>query len=218
MEGRNLAMLIESGGTVMWPLLLCSIVSIGVIIERSWTLLRFARASARLHHLVIEAIDGGNFADASALSRRDVSPLGAIFKAILTAPADAPDSRERAAARRQAEGVRSMKRFVWLLGTIGSLAPFIGLFGTVVGIMRAFESMAATGSGGFAVVAAGISEALIATAAGLFVGVLSIFAYNALNVRISNLGAQWREWSEDLLSALRAPRREGSVARVVPSR
>lgn len=218
MEGRNLMTLIENGGAAMWPLLLCSIVSIAVILERTWTILRAARASAHLNRLVREALDGGNFADASALSRRDPSPLGGIFKAILAAANESEDTRDRAMARRQAEAIRSLKRFVWLLGTIGSLAPFIGLFGTVVGIMRAFESMAATGSGGFAVVAAGISEALIATAAGLFVGVLSIFAYNALTVRINNLGAQWREWSDDLVAALKPRAREGSVARVAQSR
>ena len=214
MEGRSFVTLIESGGAVMWPLLLCSIVSIGVIFERAWTIARAARASSRLYNLVLEAVDGGNLADASALSRRELSPLGNIFRAILSATDGSVEARERAAARRQAEGVRTLKRYVWLLGTIGSLAPFIGLFGTVVGIMRAFESMAATGSGGFAVVAAGISEALIATAAGLFVGVLSIFSYNALNVRVANLAAQWREWSDDLIAALTARPREGSLPRV----
>lgn len=202
----------------MWPLLLCSIVSLAVIFERSWTILRASRASANLQRLVFEALDSGSYSDASALSRRDPSPLGNIFKAILAATNETNEMRERAAARRQTEGVRSLKRFVWLLGTIGSLAPFIGLFGTVVGIMRAFESMAATGSGGFAVVAAGISEALIATAAGIFVGVLSIFAYNALSVRIANLGAQWREWSDDLIGAMGSRPPEGSVARVAQSR
>jgi biopolymer transport protein ExbB len=62
--------------------------------------------------------------------------------------------------------------------------------------------MAATGSGGFAVVAAGISEALVATAGGLIVGVLSIFAYNAFNVRIGNVTAVWREWTDELLTAV----------------
>jgi biopolymer transport protein ExbB/TolQ len=97
------------------------------------------------------------------------------------------------------------------------LAPFIGLLGTVVGIIRAFENMAATGSGGFAVVAAGISEALIATAAGLLVGVLAIFAYNAFMVRIANDTADLRERADDLLLRLRTsdrttPRAYGSAA------
>ena len=219
MDGRELLTLIDTGGVVMYPLLLCSVVSIAVIIERLWTLSRAARAAARLHQLVTEAADEGGFSDALAVSRRDTSPLGAVYKAVLSTTTADDDLRRRLAGRRHAEIGRQLRRYIWLLGTVGSLAPFIGLFGTVIGIIRAFENMAATGSGGFAVVAAGISEALIATAGGLLVGVLSIFAYNAFMVRVGNLSAQWREWTEELLVQLAMPRpREGSLPRVAQSR
>jgi biopolymer transport protein ExbB len=216
---RDWLTLVETGGVVMYPLLLCSVVSIAVIIERLWTITRAARAAGRLHHSVSEAAHEDGITDALALSRRDTSPLGSVYKAVLSR-SDADDvMRTRIAQRRHAEIARQLRRYVWLLGTVGSLAPFIGLFGTVVGIIRAFESMAATGSGGFAVVAAGISEALIATAGGLLVGVMSIFAYNALMVRIGNLLALWREWTDELLVELTVPRaREGSISRVAQSR
>ena len=74
---------------------------------------------------------------------------------------------ERVADERQFEEVQGAGAYLWVLGTIGSSAPFIGLFGTVIGIIRAFHSMALAGTGGFGVVAGGISEALIATALGL---------------------------------------------------
>jgi biopolymer transport protein ExbB len=224
MNGRDLLTLVENGGVVMYPLLLCSVVSIAVIIERAWTLTRAARGAARLHQVVTEATDedtgrDAGVADALAISRRDTSPLGAVYKAVLSKVDADDDIRSRIAVRRHAEIGRRLKRYVWLLGTVGSLAPFIGLFGTVLGIIRAFENMAATGSGGFAVVAAGISEALIATAGGLLVGVLSIFAYNAFMVRIGNLSALWREWTDELLVQLATRRpREGSVTRVAQSR
>jgi len=217
MGGRDFLTLIETGGVVMYPLLLCSVVSIAVIIDRLWTLTRAGKAAARLHQLVVEATDEGGLTDALAISRRDTSPLGTVYKAILNSSAD-DDTRGRIAVRRHAEVARGLKRYVWLLGTVGSLAPFIGLLGTVIGIIRAFENMAATGSGGFAVVAAGISEALIATAGGLLVGVLAIFAYNAFMVRIGNLSAQWREWTDELLVQLATAPREGSIARVAQSR
>jgi biopolymer transport protein ExbB len=219
MDGRDLLTLIEQGGAVMYPLLLCSIVSLAVILERLWTITRAARGAARLHQLVTEAADEGGFGDALAVSRRDLSPLGAVYKAVLSSTDAADDLRGRLAVRRLAEAARSLKRYVWLLGTVGSLAPFIGLLGTVLGIIRAFENMAASGSGGFAVVAAGISEALIATAGGLLVGVLSIFAYNAFMVRIGNITALWREWTDELLVQLSVPHpREGSIPRVAQSR
>lgn len=217
MGGRDFLTLIETGGVVMYPLLLCSVVSIAVIMERLWTLTRAGRAAARLHQLVTEAADEGGWTDALAISRRDMSPLGTVYKAVLSSTAD-EETRGRVAVRRHGEVTRTLKRYVWLLGTVGSLAPFIGLFGTVIGIIRAFENMAATGSGGFAVVAAGISEALIATAGGLLVGVLSIFAYNAFMVRIGNMSALWREWTDELLTQLAVSPREGSIARVAQSR
>lgn len=203
----------------MYPLLICSIISLSVILERLWTISRAARAAGRLNKLVAESTGDGTFTDALALSRRDESPLGLVYKAVLSQP-DLEDSmRTRVAQQRHAAATRILKRHIWLIGTIGSLAPFIGLLGTVIGIVRAFENMAATGSGGFAVVAAGISEALVATAAGLLVGVMSIFSFNAFNVRIANLTAQWREWTDELLIRMAAPRqREGNLTRVAQSR
>jgi peptidyl-dipeptidase Dcp len=85
-----------------------------------------------------------------------------------------------------------LRRNIWLIGTIGSAAPFIGLFGTVVGIMRAFHHMAQTGTGGFAVVASGISEALVATALGLGVAIIAVALYNYFQVRLNDLGTTMR--------------------------
>jgi biopolymer transport protein ExbB len=214
-SGLTFLELLEHGGVVMYPLLLCSVVSVAVIIERAWTVTRAARGAQRLHQLVEESLREQSVADAMAICRRDASPLGPVFRAVIAA--GNAEERTRVAQRRLAEVARQLKRYVWLLGTVGSLAPFIGLFGTVIGIIRAFENMAATGSGGFAVVAAGISEALIATAGGLLVGVLSIFAYNAFMVRLNGLAAELREQTEDLLIWL-AAQREGTLPRVVQSR
>jgi biopolymer transport protein ExbB len=211
--------IVRQGGWVLYPLLLCSVLSVTVIVERWWALARDARQGRRLQALLAESWNEHSAAEAVALCRRDTSPLGPVFFAVLTGPAGDTDLRARIAQRRLSEAARRSRRFVWLLGTIGSLAPFIGLLGTVVGIVRAFESMAATGSGGFAVVAAGIAEALIATAGGLLVGILAIFAYNALQVRITSLMAEWREATEDLLIRLHgSPRVPEALPRVVQSR
>ncbi len=134
--------------------------------------------------------------------RRDSSLLGPVYRTLISPADPAEEHRARYAEQRHAAAVRELKRHLWLVGTIGSLAPFVGLFGTVLGIVRAFENMAATGSGGFAVVAAGISEALVATAAGLLIGVVSIFFYNAFQVRITNLAAEWREYVSEISAKL----------------
>jgi biopolymer transport protein ExbB len=211
--------LIEHGGVVMYPLLLCSVVSVAVVLERLWSLSLAVRRSRRLHQTITEAYEDGGVPEALAVCRRDDSPLAAVYRAILTAADADGDTRIRIAQRKLAAAARDAKRYVWLLGTIGSLAPFVGLFGTVLGIIRAFENMAAAGSGGFAVVAAGISEALITTAGGLLVGVLAIFAYNAFMVRISNHSATLREWVDEFLLLLGEARvREGIESRVAQSR
>jgi biopolymer transport protein ExbB len=103
-------------------------------------------------------------------------------------------SRQEAATR--------LKRGLWVIGTIGSLAPFIGLFGTVVGIIKAFHEMAVQGSGGFTVVAAGISEALVATAAGLAVAILALGAYNYLQVRSGAVAQNFARACERFVQAL----------------
>lgn len=219
MTGTNILNLIEQGGIVIYPLILCSIVSVAVVIERGWSLITAARGARRLHQLVEESLKEDALADAVAACRRDRSPLAPVYRTLLANTGNTVDARDRLAGRQLTETTRQLKRFVWLLGTIGSLAPFIGLFGTVVGIIRAFENMAATGSGGFAVVAAGISEALVATAGGILVGVLSIFAYNAYLVRINAIAAEFRERTEDVLALIaEPPAPEGAHARVAQSR
>jgi biopolymer transport protein ExbB/TolQ len=91
---------------------------------------------------------------------------------------------------------------LWVLGTIGSLAPFIGLFGTVWGILRSFHDMATQGSGGFAVVASGISEALVATAAGLLVAIIALAFFNWLQVRNNAVSGLFSRSCERLVQAL----------------
>ena len=203
MFGDDFISMIRLGGVVMYPLIACSVISLAIVAERTWMLFRSARQSERLQRSIAEAWGQGGIGDVRTLALRDPSPLASVYRAVL-ADVGGSDLRDRMARRHHSEVARGLKRYVWLLGTIGSLAPFIGLFGTVIGIIRSFESMAATGSGGFAVVAAGISEALIATAGGLFVGVVAIFAYNALMVRIGNLNSQWRDWTDELLARVEA--------------
>ncbi len=203
----------------MYPLLACSVVSVGVVLERAWTLWAASRRARQLQRMVVSALDDGALGEVTSIVRRDSSLLAHLYRAALAAAESPNEESWRLVQHRHHAALRSLKRHLWLIGTIGSLAPFIGLFGTVLGIVRAFENMAATGSGGFAVVAAGISEALVATAAGLLIGVVSIFFYNAFTVRVATMANEWREWAEELAVNLAGQRmREGSPARVVQAR
>ena len=98
--------------------------------------------------------------------------------------------------------VAGFKRYLWALGTVGSSAPFVGLFGTVVGILKAFQSMSQAGTGGFKVVSQGIAAALVATAAGLLVAIYAIIAYNYFVAKIGTIGVQYKVFCEEFLFAL----------------
>jgi biopolymer transport protein ExbB len=109
-----------------------------------------------------------------------------------------------AAVERERQRVNlRLRRGLWILGTVGATAPFVGLFGTVVGIMNAFHDMAHTGQGGFGVVAAGISEALITTAAGIAVAVLAVVLFNAINTHVQKLTLQLRLLTEEYLELVK---------------
>ncbi|HEY3175410.1 MAG TPA: MotA/TolQ/ExbB proton channel family protein [Candidatus Polarisedimenticolia bacterium] len=100
------------------------------------------------------------------------------------------------------ETLIQLRRGLGLLATIGSTAPFIGLFGTVVGIINAFRGIAATGSGGMAAVSGGIAEALVATALGIFVAIPAVVAFNLFTGRIENFHVEMNRVSSELVNHL----------------
>jgi biopolymer transport protein ExbB/TolQ len=91
---------------------------------------------------------------------------------------------------------------LWALGTVGSSAPFVGLFGTVVGILKAFQSMSVAGTGGFKVVSQGIAAALVATAAGLLVAIYAVVAYNYFVAKVNGLAMTYKLFTDEFLLAL----------------
>ncbi len=168
--------LLEQGGVVMYPLGLCSLLTIAAFIDRVW---HFARANRDPREVLARAeralAAGGNprprWPDALAPAERVVG--AALEKR--GAPREVVE--EHMAAALSAESLR-LGAHLGIVGTIGNIAPFVGLFGTVLGIIRAFRDIGQVGAAGPAVVASGISEALIATAAGLFVAITAVIVYN----------------------------------------
>lgn len=110
---------------------------------------------------------------------------------------------ERVLHRGCAREISQLERLVPFLATVGSTSPFIGLFGTVVGIMNAFHSIGLQGSASLATVAPGIAESLVATAAGLIAAIPAVIAYNYFSSRIQNLSLELEHFSSDFLSLLK---------------
>ncbi|MBI3535111.1 MAG: MotA/TolQ/ExbB proton channel family protein [Deltaproteobacteria bacterium] len=110
---------------------------------------------------------------------------------------------EKLERQRQKES-QKLRSYFWILGTVGSASPFIGLFGTVIGILKSFSEMAKTSSGGFSVVAQGISESLIATAAGIVVAVVAVVAYNAFQTFLNKILLTIKHHAEEFSELLEA--------------
>ncbi|MBM4281899.1 MAG: protein TolQ [Deltaproteobacteria bacterium] len=110
---------------------------------------------------------------------------------------------ERALRRAALAELTEMERLVSFLATVGSTSPFIGLFGTVVGIMKSFGEIGAKGSANLATVAPGISEALVATAAGLLAAIPAVIAFNVFTNRIKILGSEMESFSSDFMNIVR---------------
>lgn len=174
--------LLGSGDATMWILLVCSLLSIGVMINR-WLYYRSCRINVQEFFLRFRRSHkrGDDLGALVVLCDETPGPLPALLKEGVRRVMEKPVKRDDLEAQLQRQAryqVVEMEKFLTILATIGSVAPFIGLFGTVLGVMRAFQDLATAGTGGATVVAAGISQALIATAAGLVVAVPAVAAYN----------------------------------------
>jgi biopolymer transport protein ExbB len=215
MDNANLDLvsLIQQGAISTYPLIACSVIVLGIVLERLWALRGVVSSTARLTATVIPLLGRGDLsAAAQAVRGHRPCPARRVFGDVLDASSGGSiEILERVADERQFEEVQGAGAYLWLLGTIGSSAPFIGLFGTVVGIIRAFHSMALAGTGGFAVVAGGISEALIATALGLAIGIVAVVFYNYFQTRVERIDAALRIGSARLLEAVAMARRRDDV-------
>ena len=165
------------GGWVMWPLLIFSILTWAVVFERAVVFLSLRPRLIRLTQSIMQALKAGDTQAARQVCHSEKPIVGELFLGAISDSEDRAHA-ERITDRNRARLTHHLKKNLWILGTIGSASPFIGLLGTVVGIVRAFHDMSSQGAGGFNVVAGGISEALIATAAGLIVAIIALLTYN----------------------------------------
>lgn len=178
-------------------LAIMSVWSISVMIERYITYRKARKQSQSFAPAVAEALGKGNLEEAVELSEQhDRSHLARVVHAGLqefrahkgadTIPGETIEASRRAIQRAQAIGIEDLKRGLGGLATIGATAPFVGLFGTTVGVINAFAGMSAGEDTGLAAVAGGISEALVTTAIGLFVAVPAVWMYNYFTGKIES--------------------------------
>ncbi|MEK6562430.1 MAG: MotA/TolQ/ExbB proton channel family protein [Candidatus Binatota bacterium] len=193
-QGLDLLQIIHKGAIATYPLIVMSVISVAVVFERFWSLKNIGSVTLRLTEAITEPLSKGQKELALAMCKQNSQcPAARIFMNVITRCGGVSFETVSAfAAEAMFEETQKLRKHLWILGTVASSAPFIGLLGTVIGIIKSFENMAIVGTGGFTVVAAGISEALVATALGLGVAIIALIFYNYFQTRIGNLNGLFR--------------------------
>ncbi|MGQ9853232.1 MAG: MotA/TolQ/ExbB proton channel family protein [Candidatus Oleimicrobiaceae bacterium] len=199
--------IVVRGGVLMIPIVLCSIVAVAILIERLWTLRRIRIKSStfvlQIKYLLLRKdVDG-----AIALCKKTPGPIAGITKAGLekiNRPRQEIKEAIESAGRRE---IYFLEKYLGVLGTIAAIAPLLGFLGTVTGMIRAFmEVQVHGGNVDASVLAGGIWEALITTAAGLGVGIPALIFYNWLQGKVERFVFEMSESSTELMDLLLEPK------------
>jgi biopolymer transport protein ExbB/TolQ len=201
------------GGAVIFCLALLSVFSVGMIIEKHRRFASASRESEKFKSEFKKFLHGGdvhNLIEAAGQNQNShvaqvVSSGIAEYDTVGQNGGDPSASLELVTSALRdsiSETLIQLKRGLGFLATIGSTAPFVGLFGTVVGIINAFRSIAATGSGGMSVVSGGIAEALVSTALGIFVAIPAVVAFNHFTGKMETFHVEMNRASSQLVNRL----------------
>jgi biopolymer transport protein ExbB len=190
------------GGPLMYPILFCSIIGWAIFMERFYAYFQIRRDLLRLRRSTISCLREGRNDEAIRLCSENNSPLARILLVVLN-----NHGQQRAHLKALAEEVGGrvavdLQRYLGLLATIANVAPLLGLLGTVLGMINAFNVIAAQGVGTPATLGGGISEALITTAAGLSVAVPMLLVHRYLSARSDRLLLELEEASMQVVDLI----------------
>jgi biopolymer transport protein ExbB len=194
--------IIRAGGWLMLPIILCSIVAVAITIERLWTLQR-RRVLPRDLAMRVWAWARDRQLDQKHLSVLAAnSPMGRVLAAGLANRHQSRDVLKETIQDTGRHAVHELERYLNSLGTIAAITPLLGLLGTVIGMVKVFTAITTAGVGNPGVLAGGISEALITTAAGLCVAIPSLIAYRYLRGRVDALVVEMEKEAMKLVDAV----------------
>jgi biopolymer transport protein ExbB len=207
--------IVKSGGVFMAPIILASIVAAAIFLERLWTLQKKRVLPPELTEKVWRWVESDQLQDKHISALEQNSALGKILAAGL-----ANRHRDRAIIKEAIEDtgrhvIHELERFINALGTIASISPLLGLLGTVSGMIRTFSDITDQGVGNPQVLAGGISEALVSTAAGLVVAIPAVIGYRFLRSRVESLVVQMEKEAMKLVEALDR-RKESTSTQATP--
>lgn len=183
-------------------LIVMSIVTVTFAIERWWYFARTNVGGGRLLAGLRKHVASGDDAAALESCVRDSSPAARVAESLLRSGTSSREDLDQTAAAAMEKQSVEMERNLIVLGTMSNIAPLMGLFGTVMGIIRSFRDIALTGSGGSSVIAMGVSEALLTTAVGIVIAVIATVFYNAFIRRVRVRAVQMEEVARVIIAAM----------------
>jgi biopolymer transport protein ExbB len=194
--------IVKSGGIVMVPIILCSIIGLAITLERLWTLRGQSVVPEELADKVWQWVENRSLSDKQIMALQQHSPLGRVLAAGL-----ANRNRDRVVMMEAIEDagrhvMHDLERYLNTLGTIASISPLLGLLGTVTGMIRTFKAITIAGIGNPTAMASGIAEALITTAAGLMVAIPAFVVYRYLRGRVDALVIDMEKEALKLVQAI----------------
>ncbi len=185
-----------SGGPVMYPLLVCSILVLTVIIDR---IIFWVRTDMQRNQtLVDDILELCRLGDWDSIRERVAGSNDYLVKILVSGLLHREFSMAKAMEAAAADEIKRMQRYMNVLDTMITVAPLLGIFGTVIGIISSFEILGSSGIEHPQAVTAGIAQALITTATGLGIAILTVFPYNYFNSRVENAAMDVEKYATSL--------------------
>ena len=177
----------QSGGVLMWPLLFCSVMAIGIILEKFWMLKVNSVVPSKLQAQITELIEAESLEAHKVEALRRHSALGEVLASGIRNRAHGRDHTKQAIEESGRFVVHRLSKRLNALGTIASVSPLIGLLGTVVGMIQVFAAIRNSGVGDPTVLSGGISQALITTAVGLAIGITTLLFFRFFKGKVEQI-------------------------------
>ncbi|MBD5772127.1 MotA/TolQ/ExbB proton channel family protein [Marinomonas colpomeniae] len=204
---------IQTGGFFMWPLMACSILTLAIILERFWTLRKAGVAPNGLLNEVMTRLRDDRMTIDYIRSMQSKAGLSSIFAAGLLNSKHGRNAMKESVREAASHVIHELERFMNTLGTIAAISPLLGLLGTVVGMIKVFSVLMESGAGNTALLAGGISEALLTTAAGLGVAIPALIFHRFFSRRIDVLVVTMEQQSTKLVDSLHSDRDKPGVTK-----
>ena len=194
--------IILSGGIIIWPIILLSIISLAIVLEKLWNLARDIIITRNLTENLISLVSDDSLSEKKIKKMSNDSVLGNNFAHLIR-----EKNKDKASLRLKAEEVgrfevNRLEQYLSLLGTIATVSPILGLLGTVMGMINIFSNLLESNLGSVSPLAGGIAEALVTTAAGLFVAIPTLIFYRHFSRTIENYSLELEEESNKLIDYL----------------